>query len=95
MLYVSLFYLTPFALTVMALLGASRLWEMLEEREEGAAEGFLGRAVSWTHAIKFMTMGMAMIVTTYYAAYSIGEVVDQLIGWFDEWSDDEDNEGTR
>ena len=95
MLYVSLFFITPFALTVMSLLGASRLWEMLEEREEGAAEGVFGRAVSWTNAIKFLSMGMVVIIVTYYSAYSIGETVDQLIGWFDEWSDDEDNEGTR
>ena len=49
---------------------------MLEEREAGAAAGFFGRAVSWTHAIKFMAMGTAVLATTYYAAYSVGETID-------------------
>jgi hypothetical protein len=45
--------------------------------------------------IKFLAMGSAVLISTYYAVYSIGETVDQLIGWFDEWSDDERSEATQ
>jgi len=71
------------------------MWETLEAREAGATEGFLGVAVSYVTMIKFLAMGSAVLISTYYAVYSIGETVDQLIGWFDEWSDDEDSEATQ
>jgi len=59
---------------------------MLEAREAGAAEGFFGRAVSGTHAIEFITMGTAVVATTFYAAYSVGETIDETIGWFKVWT---------
>ena len=64
-------------------------------REAGAKEGFFGVTVAHVTMIKFLAMGSAVLISTYYAVYSIGETVDQLIGWFDEWSDDEDSEATQ
>jgi len=52
------------------------MWETLENRELGATEGFLGVAVPWTVMIKFLAMGSAVLISTYYAVYSIGETVD-------------------
>jgi hypothetical protein len=92
--FVSLYLSTAFALVVIGFFGATRMWEFIEEREEGAAEGFFGRAVSWGYLIKFGAMGAALLVSTYYSAYSIGETVDNLIGWMDDWDDKEDNEAT-
>lgn len=79
--YFTLYIASALTLIVMAFFGATQMWELLELREEGAAEGFLGRAVAWDDAIKFMAMGTAVVVTSYYAAYSIGETVDQTITW--------------
>ena len=70
------------------------MWETLEAREVGAKEGFFVVAVAHVTSIKFLAMGSAVLISTYYGVYSIGETVDQLIGWFDEWSDDEDSEAT-
>merc|ERR1719240_1727836 len=52
--YFSLYNFTAFGIVVMAFFGSIRLWELIEERVEGAAEGFFGRAVSWHNAIKFV-----------------------------------------
>jgi hypothetical protein len=92
--FVSLYLATALSIVIVSFFGASRMWEFIEEREEGAAEGFLGRAFSWAYAIKFFTMGTAILVGTYYSAYSIGETVDNLIGWMDDWDDKEDSEAT-
>jgi len=59
------------------------MWDYLEEREEGAAEGFLGRAVSWGDAIKFVAMGFGVLIVTYYSVYSMGETLVKLVGWID------------
>lgn len=44
-------------------------------------------------AMKTMTLGGVAALATWICAYAIGETVDNLIGWFDKWSDDEKNEG--
>jgi hypothetical protein len=80
--YFALYNFTAFGVIVMAFFGSIQMWELVEEREVGAAEGFLGRAISWGDAIKFMALGTAVMVTTYYAAYAIGETLDQSIEWF-------------
>lgn len=59
------------------------MWNYLEEREEGAAEGFLGRAVSWGDAIKFVSMGFGVLIVTYYSVYSMSETLVKLVGWID------------
>lgn len=80
--YFSLYNVTAFAIVVMAFFGSIQMWELIEEREEGAAEGFLGRAISWGYALRFMAIGTATIVITYYAAYAIGETLDNAIDFF-------------
>lgn len=77
----AIYMATTLTLITMAFFGAIQMWELLEEREEGAAEGFLGRAVAWDDAIRLWTLGSAVIVITYYAAYSIGETVDNAVTW--------------
>lgn len=86
-LYVTIFFASGFGLAVVTLLGGAQIWEALKAREEGVTKGFLGQAVSYTQAIKFFTLGTAVVVPTYFAAYGIGQTVDQLIGWFDQWQD--------
>jgi hypothetical protein len=33
------------------------------------------------------TLGTILCIATWTTAFSIGETVDELIGWFDNWSD--------
>ena len=77
----ALYMATTLSLIVAAFFGAIQMWELLELREEGAAEGFLGRAVAWDDAIRLWTLGTAVVVITYYAAYAIGETVDNAVTW--------------
>jgi hypothetical protein len=69
----------------------------MEEREAGVLNGFNGNTISWVNAIKFTFMGAAVVSITYYGAYSIGETIDQLLGWFDAWiaADRENSECTQ
>lgn len=38
-------------------------------------------------AFKMGTLGMILCIATWITAFSIGETVDELIGWFDDWTD--------
>lgn len=93
--YLTLYLSTALGLILAAFNGATQMWELVQKRELGAAEGFLGRAVSWGQFIRFGAMGFALVVVTYYGAYSIGETVDNLIGWNDDWDDKENSEATN
>lgn len=94
--YGILFFATPLGLTMMALYGAMHFWDMVAERETAVAdEGFFGVAVSNIDAIKLMTLGLVVAVVTYYSSYSIGETLDELIGWFDKMDDHVDDEATN
>lgn len=92
----TLFYATPLGLTVMGLYGAMHIWDMVEEREVAVAnEGFFGVAVSNMDMLKFMVLGLTVAVVTFYASYSIGELLDELVGWFDEMDTELDDEATN
>lgn len=92
--YVVLFYATALGLTMMAFWSASSIWDSVAVREVAVAEqGFMGAAVSFLDCLKFVTLGLVVAIATYYAAYSIGETVDDLIGWFDEFDDKTGKEG--
>jgi len=84
-----LFYATSMMVSVLAVYGAMHYWDMIEERDKAVAEeGFLGVSVSFLDILKFAILGMVVVVVTFYSAYSIGETVDELIGWVDDWSSD-------
>lgn len=84
-----LFYATSVMITALSVYGAMHYWDMIEERDKAVAEeGFLGVSVSFLDILKFGILGMVIVVVTFYSAYSIGETVDQLIGWVDDWSSD-------
>lgn len=85
--FVIMFLATSMMVSVMALYGAMHYWDMIEQRDkEVAEEGFLGVSVSALDMMKFTIVGIVVVVVTYYSAYSIGETVDELIGWADNWS---------
>lgn len=94
--YVVLFYGTSMMLSLMAFYSAAHIWDMVAVREVAVAnEGFMGVAVSYMDLIKFLTLGLVVAVVTYYSAYSLGEVVDDLIGWFDKMDGHVSTEGTN
>lgn len=71
-------------LTLISLYAAMDVWDSVAEREHAVAtEGFMGTAVSYLDMLRHMTLGLVIAVATYYATYSLGETVDDLIGWFD------------
>lgn len=91
----TLFFATPLGLTMMALYGAMHIWNMVEEREVAVSnEGFFGVAASHMDMLRFMALGITVAVVTFYASYSIGELLDELIGWFDEMDTDLNPEAT-
>lgn len=84
-----MFFATSMMTSVLAVYGAMHYWDMIEERDKAvASEGFLGVSVSFLDILKMGILGMVVVVVTFYSAYSIGETVDQLIGWVDDWSSD-------
>ena len=91
-----LFFGTPMVLAMAAIYGAMQIWNTIAEREEAVAtEGFLGAVVSMNDLFKFGCLGLVVSVVTWYSAHSIGEVVDELLGWFDQMDDKAGNEGTN
>jgi hypothetical protein len=42
-------------------------------------------------AFKMGTLGTILCIATWTTAFSIGETVDELIGWFDDWTDAANN----
>lgn len=90
-----LFILTSLTITISALMGASDIWSTVELRELAvASDGFYGTAVSMMDALKLGVLGTVVAMATWVGAYAMGETVDKLIGWWDEWSDDAGKEGT-
>lgn len=93
-IFVSLYFATSLFTTIASIYGASNLWTLIETREASVkADGFYGSAVSMLDAMKFGMLGMVVAMGTWIAAYSLGNTVDENIGWFDQWSDDASREG--
>lgn len=93
-IFVALFLLTSAFTTVASLYGAGDIWSAVEAREVGAKkDGTFGSAVAMLDAMKFGMLGMVVAMATWTSAYSLGNTVDELVGWFDAWSDDASKEG--
>jgi len=96
LVFAILFLITSLATSIASLYGASNVWEAVEAREAGAkANGQFGSAVSVMDALKFGALGGVVAMGTWIAAYSMGQTVDELIGWFDEWSDPSSNDAPK
>lgn len=98
LLFTLLFLATGLVIIILSFVGASNLWEEIDARVLGAAtEGIFGTAISNMDMFRFGTLGMVYAIATWITAFSLGETVDELIGWFDDWTDPtsnkRDNEG--
>lgn len=95
-IFVSLYLFTSFVITAASLYGAGQIWSAVEAREAGVkADGFYGSAVSMVDAMKFGMLGMTVAMGTWIAAYSMGNTVDELVGWFDDWTDPSHNDASK
>lgn len=98
-IFAILYLATSLTITLASLWGSSDIWSKVDQRIEGAAnDGANGVAVSMLDAMKLGTLGFVVAMGTWIAAYSMGNTVDELIGWFDDWTDpthnDADKEGS-
>ena len=88
MLYLS----TSFVVTIMSLFAAALVWAIVDYRVwDAKTNGFLGAAVSIADGIKFGALGMVVALAVAISAWSMGDTVDELVGWFDKWSDPNSN----
>lgn len=75
-------------LTVMALVAASEVWTMVEERERGVAEdGAGGSPFDALEAMKFFTLEMIIGIGAIIGGYSLGDAADRLITLFNALDD--------
>lgn len=95
-IFVVLFLLTSLYMTVSSLYGANIIWSAVELREaDVVASGQYGTAVSMIDAMKMGALGMTIAMGTWISAYSLGNTVDELIGWFDDWTDPAHNDASK
>lgn len=91
-----LYGLTSLYITVSSFTAAGALWTSVEQREADVADkGQYGVAVSTLDAMKFGAIGMIVAMGTWISAYSMGNTVDELIGWFDDWTDPSHNDASK
>lgn len=70
----------------MAFVTASQVYEATEARETAVyTEGTFGQAVTFVQAVKFFTLLMITALGTWISGYTIGEVLDDLLSWFNKY----------
>lgn len=71
----------------MSLVLASEIWTMVEDREKGVKEeGAGGTPFDAVEAMKFFTLEMVVAIGAIIGGYSLGDVAEKLIAFFDELS---------
>jgi len=82
--------------TVMTYFMAAELWEMLDVRlAEAAAESIgIETPLDWDKAMKIYVLCMVVALTALVSGYSIGQVADELVAYWDEYDNDVDKEGS-
>jgi hypothetical protein len=72
---------------------ASQIWYMIAEREIGVVtEGSGGVALDEFQSAKLFVLSLMFGMMSVVGGYSIGETTDQLIAWFDNYSQTHPNE---
>lgn len=89
MLVVIAFFFWSILVIILSFVFSSQVWEGLQAREFGVkSEGSGGVALDEFQAAKIVVLTMLMGMMSVVGAYSIGETTDQLITYFDEYSND-------
>jgi hypothetical protein len=94
LIFVSLWLLWSASLTIGMYYEAAQIIDAVSAREKGVlTDGTFGSAMSYNNAMKASTLMMVMAFGAWISAYVLGETADELIGWFDQYSDDTKTEG--
>lgn len=77
--------------TILALVGASMLWNMLDLRLAEAEKDSTGleTPLDWDKAIKTLTLLFVVSCSTVISAYALGEVSNPVVSWYGEYDNDE------
>lgn len=75
-------------MTVLALVEGANIWQTLEARERGVKEdGAGGVALDDLQALKLVVLCIIMGVMSIVGGFSLGDVADELITWFDHYAE--------
>jgi len=81
-------HLWAFVLTVWGLWFGFDLWAQVEAREKGyKEEGSGGEVVDIIEAMKMFALCMIVALTILVGSFSLGDLTDKLVLWFDEYAD--------
>merc|ERR1719465_7291 len=73
-----------FVLCMWSLWFAFDLWAQVEKREKGyKTEGTGGEVVDIVEAMKLFTLCVVVAITTFIGAFSLGDLTELLITWYD------------
>lgn len=82
-------------LTILSFVTASDLFDQTEARVKAVyEEGTYGTAVTQVMGIKGFTLLMILAMGVAISAWTMGDVADNLLDWFNLYQDDTDKEGT-
>lgn len=83
---------------ILGVVGAGWLWYLMDERIAEAAAGRIGPGIdtvlAWDKAIKVATLCMIGGISIIISGFSLGDVTDELIAWFDQYDTSTSQEGT-
>lgn len=78
-----------FVLTMWALWFGFDLWAQVEKREKGyKTEGSGGEVIDIIEAMKLFTLCLVVSLTVLVGAFSLGDLTEKLITWYDQYTDD-------
>ena len=82
--------------TVLGILAAAYLWSLMDMRLAEAAQDSIGieTPLTWDKAIKAFTLCMIAGLGVIISGFSLGDVADELVQWFNEYDNDTSQEGT-
>lgn len=89
--------LWAFVIIILSITFASQIWEKVTLRvaEAKASSVGLDTPVSWMHAIKTTALLFVQTFGVVLTGYSLAYTSDPLIGYFDKYDDDTNNEATK
>lgn len=94
LIFVSAWLLWSTGVTVGAFYEAAAIIDTVTARETAVhTDGTMGTAITAVMAMKAFTLIMVMAFGTWISAYTLGDTADELIGWFDQYSDKTKTEG--
>lgn len=85
---VALHHIWAFALTIWGLWFGFDLWAQVEKREKGyKEEGSGGEVVDIIEAMKMFALCIVAAMTVIIGAFSLGDLTDKIVLWYDEYAD--------